>query len=199
MTLILDYGVGNLQSVQNALRALGEESGVSADPQALRQADRVVLPGVGAFKPARSRLMPFDSALHEFVESGRPLLGLCLGMQLLFTKSHEDGESEGLSLFVGEVLPLPTEAEGRPVRVPHIGWTPLEGVRGPLFEGLKDGDCVYFAHSYAVLDCEACAARATHGTTFCAAVSRENVHATQFHPEKSGAVGLQILENFLKC
>lgn len=199
MTLILDYGVGNLQSVRNALRALGEESVVSADPQALRQADRVVLPGVGAFKTARSRLIPFESALHEFVESGRPLLGLCLGMQLLFTRSYEDGVSDGLALFTGEVCPLPTEVEGRPVRVPHIGWTPLEAVRGPLFEGLKDGDCVYFAHSYAVLDCEACAARATHGTTFCAAVSRGNVHATQFHPEKSGAVGLRILENFLKC
>lgn len=199
MTLILDYGVGNLQSVQNALIALGEPSSVSANPESLHDADRAILPGVGAFGPARRQLKPFDAALQEFVAAGKPLLGLCLGMQLMFKKSFEDGETEGLGLFAGEVLPLPTEAEGRPVRVPHIGWTPLEGLRGPLFDGVREGDCVYFAHSYAVFDCDACAARATHGATFCAAVSRENVHATQFHPEKSGAVGLKILENFLKC
>lgn len=199
MTLILDYGVGNLQSVQNALKALGEPSSVSADPESLRHADRAILPGVGAFSPARRWLKPFDEALRQFVAAGRPLLGLCLGMQLMFSKSFEDGVTDGLGLFVGEVLPLPTEAEGRAVRVPHIGWTPLEGPRGPLFDGVKEGDCVYFAHSYAVFESDACVARATHGATFCAAVSRDNVHATQFHPEKSGMVGLRILENFLKC
>lgn len=120
-------------------------------------------------------------------------------MQLMFDKSFEDGETNGLGLFGGAVLPLPTEAEGRSVRVPHIGWTSLEGLRGPLFDGVREGDCVYFAHSYAVFDSDACAARARHGTTFCAAVSRANVHATQFHPEKSGTVGLRILENFLRC
>jgi len=120
-------------------------------------------------------------------------------MQLLFSRSSEDGESEGLGIFKGDVHPLPTEDVWGRVRIPHIGWTPLEGVRGPLFEGVKEGDCVYFAHSYAVLECDDCVAGATHGATFCAAVSRDNVHATQFHPEKSGAVGLRILENFLKC
>lgn len=199
MTVILDYGVGNLQSVQNALVFLGEEVRVVQDPDWLRQADRVVLPGVGAFQPARQRLKPFDLAIREFVGSGKPLLGLCLGMQLLFAKSYEHGESDGLGLFDGEVRPLPKGQEGAPVRVPHIGWTPLERPRGRLFEGIKEGDCVYFAHSYAVFDCDACVARATHGASFCAAVSHGNIHATQFHPEKSGDVGLRILENFLKC
>lgn len=196
MTLILDYGVGNLQSVQNALGALGEEAKITSEPDLLRGADRVVLPGVGAFRPAREALKPFDEALQEYVRYGRPLLGLCLGMQLMFTKSYEGGECEGLGFFAGEVEPLPQRSG---VRIPHIGWTPLDGLSSPLFADIQEGACVYFAHSYAILQSDACVARATHGVTFCAAVSRENVHATQFHPEKSGPVGLRILENFLRC
>ncbi|GIV02419.1 MAG: imidazole glycerol phosphate synthase subunit HisH [Fimbriimonadales bacterium] len=206
MTVVLDYGVGNLTSVLNALRALGETPELVADPEAVRRAERLILPGVGAFAPARSRLTPFEEAIRERVAAGKPTLGICLGMQLLFERSYEHGVHEGLGLLSGEVVSL-REALGAEserdkrceIRYPHIGWTPLRDPCGRLMSGVEEGAQVYFVHSYGVLDAEACVAWAEHGVRFCAAVERENLFGAQFHPEKSGAVGLTILENFLRC
>lgn len=199
MIAIIDYGVGNLFSLQSSLRAIGEEVVVTADQEVIRQADHVILPGVGAFGDAVQKLR--DCGLFDFVKAqaatGKPFLGICLGMQLLFDRSLEYGEHEGLGLIPGEVRPIEGVIPAN-LDIPHMGWNALHFENDcPLFRELTEGDCVYFVHSYAAFDCEAnLAATAEYGVPLTAAVQKGNVYGTQFHPEKSGAVGLKILKAF---
>lgn len=199
MIAIIDYGVGNLFSLQSSLRAIGEEVVVTADQDVIRQADHVILPGVGAFGDAVQKLR--DCGLFDFVKAqaatGKPFLGICLGMQLLFDRSLEYGEHEGLGLIPGEVRPIEGVIPAH-LDIPHMGWNALHFVHDcPLFRDLEEGDCVYFVHSYAAFDCDAnLTATAEYGVPLTAAVQKDNVYGTQFHPEKSGAVGLKILKAF---
>ena len=186
---IVDYGVGNLYSLQCSLKAVGAETVISGDPEFLLKADKILLPGVGAFGDAAKKLR--DSGLHQVVleqaKKGTPLLGICLGMQLLFEKSYEYGEHEGLGLIPGKVTPI----EGRVpegYKIPHIGWNGLvfPEKRSPLFADLKQGDHVYFVHSYAAVDCEDyVSARTEYGCMLTAAAEKDNIFGCQFHPEKA--------------
>jgi len=197
---IIDYGVGNLFSLRSSFAAIGQEAFVSGDPAALRQADRLILPGVGAFGDAVAKLRDsgLDAFVREEVAAGKPLMGICLGMQMLFEKSMEYGEHDGLGLLKGQVVPmqgvLPTD-----LKIPHIGWNQLQFTQTncPLFRYIKNGDFVYFVHSYYATNCDdSLAATTAYGTTLTAAVAKDNVFGCQFHPEKSGAVGLNILRAF---
>ena len=199
MTAIVDYGVGNLFSLRSSLAAIGEEAEVTGDARRIAAAERVILPGVGAFADARRKLAEtgMDSAVLDAAESGKPLLGICLGMQLLFERSHEYGEHAGLGLLRGEVVGMAGRIPaGLPI--PHIGWNALDIVRpGGILKYVKGGDCVYFVHSYCAVGCdESLTATAEYGMAVTAAVSLGNVHGCQFHPEKSGRVGLSILRAF---
>ena len=199
MTAIVDYGVGNLFSLRSSLAAIGEEAEVTGDARRIAAADRVILPGVGAFDDARRKLAEtgMDSAVLDAAESGKPLLGICLGMQLLFERSHEYGEHAGLGLLRGEVVGMAGRIPaGLPI--PHIGWNALDILRpGGILKYVKGGDCVYFVHSYCAVGCdESLTATAEYGMAVTAAVSLGNVHGCQFHPEKSGRVGLSILRAF---
>ena len=199
MTAIVDYGVGNLFSLRSSLAAIGEEAEVTGDARRIAAADRVILPGVGAFADARRKLAEtgMDSAVLDAAESGKPLLGICLGMQLLFERSHEYGEHAGLGLLRGEVVGMAGRIPaGLPI--PHIGWNALDILRpGGILKYVKGGDCVYFVHSYCAVGCdESLTATAEYGMAVTAAVSLGNVHGCQFHPEKSGKVGLSILKAF---
>ena len=199
MTAIVDYGVGNLFSLRSSLAAIGEEAEVTGDARRIAAADRVILPGVGAFADARRKLAEtgMDSAVLDAAESGKPLLGICLGMQLLFERSHEYGEHAGLGLLRGEVVGMAgCIPAGLPI--PHIGWNALDILRpGGILKYVKGGDCVYFVHSYCAVGCdESLTATAEYGMAVTAAVSLGNVHGCQFHPEKSGRVGLSILRAF---
>ena len=195
---LLDYGVGNVASVRRAFARLGAEVDLTSDPARVAAADRIVLPGVGAFVPARERLHAtgLDAALSRAVERGARLLGLCLGFQLLFEASEEFGETKGLGLLEGRVAPFPPG-----VRTPHVGWNQLTSLspETPLFSGVEDGSFVYFVHSFRAEGVEPAhvAARCEYGGGFPAAVARRNVWGCQFHPEKSSAVGRTILTNFL--
>jgi len=199
MIAIVDYGVGNLFSLQSSFAAIGAEVTVTSDPMQLRSADKIVLPGVGAFEDAakKLRVSGLDTVLKELAAAGKPLLGICLGMQLLFDKSYEYGEHEGLGLIPGAVKPIadviPTD-----YKIPHIGWNALRLRKdSPLFSQIREGDCVYFVHSFYAADCEAYViATAEYGADLTAAVARDNVYGCQFHPEKSGTVGLAILRAF---
>lgn len=199
MIAVIDYGVGNLFSLQSSLHAVGAEALVTADEKLLRQADKILLPGVGAFEDAASKLRDTGLAalVKELAGEGKPLLGICLGMQLLFEKSYEYGEHEGLGLIRGVVRPI---AEKIPdgLKIPHIGWNALRMKKeSPLFSGIREGDCVYFVHSFYADNCEeSVIATAEYGAELTAAVQRGNVYGCQFHPEKSGAVGLSILHAF---
>lgn len=197
--VIVDYGMANLRSVQKAFERVGFAADVSADPARIADAERLVLPGVGAFQDAAARLR--DTGLADtiagHIHSGRPFLGICLGLQLLFTRSSEDGCHPGLDLYAGDVVRFPD----RPgLKVPHMGWNPLRLTRPdcPLFAGLPPDAAVYFVHSYYPVPADGglVAAVADYPDPFCAAVWKDNVYATQFHPEKSQAVGLAILKNF---
>ena len=199
MVAIVDYGVGNLFSLKSSLAAIGAEAVVTADPDVIRGADRILLPGVGAFGDAAKKLR--DCGLAEVVvaeaQRGKPLLGICLGMQLLFEKSYEYGEHKGLGLIPGEVRPI-AEVIPSDLKIPHIGWNALhlQG-KNPLFRYLREGDCVYFVHSFYGANCEeSVIATAEYGAELTAAVAKDNVYGCQFHPEKSGAVGLNILRAF---
>ena len=199
MTAIVDYGVGNLFSLRSSLAAIGEEAEVTGDARRIAAADRVILPGVGAFADARRKLAEtgMDDAVLTAANSGKPLLGICLGMQLLFERSHEYGEHAGLGLLRGEVVGMAGRIPaGLPI--PHIGWNALDIVRpGGILKYVKGGDCVYFVHSYCAVGCdESLTATAEYGMAVTAAVSLGNVHGCQFHPEKSGRVGLSILRAF---
>ena len=199
MIAIVDYGVGNLFSLNSSLELIGAESIVTSDPQVLRSADKILLPGVGAFEDAARKLRDSGLAdlLKELAAEGKPLLGICLGMQLLFEKSYEYGEHEGLGLIPGSVKPIrdviPTD-----YKIPHIGWNGLH-LRGdcPIFNTIREGDCVYFVHSFYATGCEPyVTATADYGAELTAAVAKGTVYGCQFHPEKSGKVGLSILKAF---
>ena len=200
MVAIIDYGVGNLFSLKSSFAAIGYDAIVTDDPEKLRSADRLILPGVGAFGDAAAKLREsgLDKVLLEEVEKGKPLMGICLGMQMLFEKSYEYGEYEGLGLIKGEIVSLkgriPEELD-----IPHMGWNALKLHNGKneLFKYINEGDCVYFVHSYFGVECdEALIASAEYGIDVTAAVAKNNVYGCQFHPEKSGDVGLKILKAF---
>ncbi len=197
MVGIIDYGVGNLFSLRSSFKAIGQEAFVSGDPEALRKADHLVLPGVGAFEDAARKLR--DTGMADFVRAqaaeGKPLLGICLGMQLLFEKSYEYGEHDGLGLLKGQVVSMAGRVP-EDLKIPHMGWNQLEVTSGKLLEG-GDGKYVYFVHSFFVSNCEdSLAARTEYGIPITAAVEQGNVYGCQFHPEKSGQVGLAILKRF---
>lgn len=200
MVAIVDYGVGNLFSLRSSFAAIGVEAVVTSDKDVLSAADYVILPGVGAFGDAADKLR--ESGLFDFIKElaakGKPLMGICLGMQLLFERGFEYGEHEGLGLIAGEVRPI-SEVIPEGLKIPHIGWNALhfEGEKHPLFKYLKEGDCVYFVHSfYGKNDDGSVIATSEYGAPLTAAVARGNVCGCQFHPEKSGAVGLSILKAF---
>ncbi len=199
MTAIVDYGLGNLFSLSSSLKSLGAECEISSDPEKILAADRVILPGVGAFADAMEKLRRdgLDETVKEVARCGTPILGICLGHQLLFERSFEYGECEGLGLLKGEVRPLAEDVTG--LKIPQMGWNALEFEKPdcPLFKHIKEGDFVYFVHSYAAKNCdESLAATCDYGAKVTAAVWKGNVFGTQFHPEKSGPVGLAILKAF---
>ncbi len=197
MISIIDYGAGNLQSVEKALRHIGCDCQVTADPGALLASQAAVLPGVGSFGDAMEQLRArgLEQPIHAFVDSGRPFLGICLGLQILFEESEESPGVPGLGLLQGKILRLPGD---KGLKIPHIGWNSLSLKEGePLFSGLPEEPFVYFVHSYYLRAQEdVVAATAEYGTLIHAAVRKGNLMACQFHPEKSGAVGLRILQNF---
>jgi len=203
---IVDYEMGNLRSVQKALETVGADARITQDADEVRRADRLVLPGVGAFGDAADALRRrhLDSAVRDFIATGRPFLGICLGLQLLFDVGFEDGEYPGLGVLAGRCVPLPGDLcgpDGRRLKVPHMGWNSLQIVhRSPILDGLDDGCQVYFVHSYVVEpeDPAIVSTRTDYGAAFTSSVCRGNVMATQFHPEKSQTVGLRMLENFVR-
>lgn len=199
MIALIDYGVGNLFSLQSSFAAIGQKAVVTADPAVIRAADHLILPGVGAFEDAAKKLR--DSGMAELVRreaaSGKPVMGICLGMQLLFDKSYEYGEHEGLGLIRGTVRPI-SEVIDPDLKIPHIGWNALIFKKpSGLFKYISEGDCVYFVHSYYAADCaESTTATAEYSAELTASVESGNVYGCQFHPEKSGDVGLNILRAF---
>ncbi|MBQ7314666.1 MAG: imidazole glycerol phosphate synthase subunit HisH [Clostridia bacterium] len=200
MTVIVDYGVGNLFSLQSSFSAIGEPVCVSADPSVIARATRLILPGVGAFEDAIGKLRAtgLDALIVARVRDGVPLLGICLGMQMLFERSYEYGVHEGLGLLRGEVRPI-AEVIDPSLKIPHIGWNSLcmQGEKHPVFRYINDGDCVYFVHSYAAFGVEdALIANTEYSAPLTAAVAKGCVCGCQFHPEKSGRVGLAILRGF---
>ena len=201
MIAIIDYGVGNLFSLCSSLKSIGAEAVVTPDPAVIRAADRIILPGVGAFADAAEKLRAtgLDRVLLEEAANGKKIMGICLGMQMLFEESHEYGIHKGLGLIPGRVVPMAGYVpEG--LKIPHIGWNPLilKGEsKHPLLKYVNEGDCVYFVHSYFAADCtESVIATAEYGRELTAAVAKGNVMGCQFHPEKSGKVGLSILKAF---
>ncbi len=199
MLAIIDYGVGNLFSLYSSLKAIGVEAVVTSDPEVIKNADRLILPGVGAFGDASKKLYEsgLDTVIKETVKKGTPLMGICLGMQLLFEKSYEYGEHIGLGLIKGSVIGM----EGtipNDLKIPHIGWNALKFTKtSPIFKYINEGDCVYFVHSFYGVDCEdSLIATTDYGKEITAAVGKGNIYGCQFHPEKSGSVGLKILKAF---
>ncbi len=199
MIAILDYGVGNLFSLRSSLEYIGQQVIITADKEEIRRADKLILPGVGAFADAAKKLRDsgLDEVLREEVARGKELMGICHGMQLLFEKSYEFGEHDGLGLLKGTVVPMQGVIPAE-LKIPHIGWNELHFEQAhPLFRFLKEGDCVYFVHSYFATDCaDSVIATAEYGKELTAAVAKGNVMGCQFHPEKSGEVGLNILRAF---
>ena len=199
MIAIVDYGVGNLFSLKSSFAAIGVEAVVTNDPMVLCGADKIILPGVGAFEDAARKLREsgLDVVIKQLAADGKPLMGICLGMQMLFEKSYEYGEHEGLGLIPGVVKPI-ADVIPADLKIPHIGWNALKFKgNNPLFSKIREGDCVYFVHSFYAADCEeSVIATAEYGAELTAAVAKGNVYGCQFHPEKSGAVGLNILRAF---
>lgn len=200
MIAIVDYGVGNLFSLRSSLLAVGAEAVVTADPCVLRAAEKIILPGVGAFGDAAEKLRRtgLGELVKEEAAKGKPVLGICLGMQLLLEKSYEYGEHEGLGLIPGEIRPI-ADVIPADYKIPHIGWNALHfgESKHPLFRYVEEGEHVYFVHSYYGAQCEeSVIATAEYGAALTAAVGRGNVMGCQFHPEKSGSVGLAILRAF---
>lgn len=194
---MIDYGVGNLFSLCSSCKAIGQEAFVSGDASELAKADRLILPGVGAFEDAARKLR--DTGMADFVRAqaaqGKPLLGICLGMQLLFERSYEYGCHEGLSLLKGQVVPMEGKLPAE-LKIPHMGWNALEVKGGGLLDG-TNGQYVYFVHSFFAENCEDSLAAVTeYGIPITAAVEKGNIYGCQFHPEKSGNVGLNILRKF---
>ena len=200
MIAMIDYDAGNIKSVEKALQKLGADVVITKDPQAILSADKVILPGVGAFGDAMNNLKKYglDQVIHQVVEKGTPFLGICLGLQLLFERSDESPEAVGLGILKCEVLRIP-DAEG--LKIPHMGWNSLHLQNdGRLFKGLKENDYVYFVHSYSLKAEEEEIVKATtnYSVNIHASVEKDNVFACQFHPEKSSDVGLKILKNFVE-
>ena len=202
MIAIIDYGVGNLFSLRSSLAAVGAQAVVTGDSAVIRAADKLILPGVGAFADAAALLRStgLEKVVCQEAQSGKPLLGICLGMQLLFEESLEYGRHPGLGLIPGTVAPI-RDVIPAGYKVPHIGWNALHFPKDrpvhPLFSQIREGDCVYFVHSYYGANCAGSViATAEYGPELTAAVARDNVMGVQFHPEKSGAVGLNILRAF---
>lgn len=199
MIRIIDYGVGNLFSLKSSLRAIGIDADYTGNPAEIRKVDKLILPGVGAFRDAREALRStgLDRVVQEEAGKGKPLMGICLGMQMLFDRSYEFGEYEGLGLIPGEIVPM----EGRipkDLPIPHIGWNELMLKQpSPLMKNTANGDYVYFVHSYyAETPAEYVIATTDYGVEMTAAVQKDNVYGCQFHPEKSSEVGLSILKAF---
>ncbi len=199
MTAIIDYGVGNLFSLLSSFEKIGENAIITSNETDLINADRIVLPGVGAFSDAAQKLSAsgvMDTLLRE-IKKGKPVLGICLGMQLLFNKSFEYGEHDGLGLIDGEVRPISDYVKD--LKIPHMGWNALKfcAPKHPLFKYINEGDFVYFVHSYFATNCnQSLIAFSEYGAQITAAVANKNVMGCQFHPEKSGDVGLNILKSF---
>ena len=199
MIAVIDYGVGNLFSLTSSLKAVGADTAVTSDPEVIRRADKILLPGVGAFEDAKRKLSEsgLDKVIVEEVKGGKPILGICLGMQMLFEYSLEYGRHEGLSLLSGRVVGM----EGRlpeELKIPHIGWNSLSVKKShPIFKYTSDGDFVYFVHSFYAEGCEdSLLATTDYGREITAAVAKDNITGMQFHPEKSGDAGLNILRAF---
>lgn len=202
MIVIIDYGVGNLFSLKSSIESIGREVIITGDKEAIKEADKIILPGVGAFCDAAKKLTQngLDILIKEEVEKGKPIMGICLGMQLLFERSYEYGQHTGLGLIKGSIKPI-KDVIPEELKVPHIGWNalhfPYKKKPNPIFKYTKENDCVYFVHSYYAADCkDAIIATAEYGTELTAAVAYNNVYGCQFHPEKSGDVGLNILKAF---
>ncbi|MBE5774448.1 MAG: imidazole glycerol phosphate synthase subunit HisH [Clostridiales bacterium] len=199
MIAIVDYGVGNLFSLKSSFAAIGAEAIVTGDAGVIASADRVLLPGVGAFADAAEKLREtkLDLLMKDLAAKGKPLMGICLGMQMLFDKSFEFGEHPGLGLIPGEVRPI-SDVIAQNLKIPHIGWNALNITRPhPILKYVNPGDCVYFVHSYYAANCEnSVIATAEYSADLTAAVANGNVCGCQFHPEKSGDVGLRILKAF---
>ena len=198
MITIIDYGMANLRSVQKAFEKIGHAAVITSDPNQIAEATKLVLPGVGAFRDAIARLRSsgLDRPIIEHIHVGKPFLGICLGLQLLFTKSYEEGDYEGLNVFPGEVVRFDSS---NGLKVPHMGWNELRIVRpAPALRDLPQPPAVYFVHSYFVAprDPGLTATETDYPTPFTSAIWHENVFATQFHPEKSQRVGLRMLQNF---
>ena len=202
MIAVIDYGVGNLFSLCCSLNSIGADAVVTSDVDVIRKADKLILPGVGAFADAARLLREsgLDVVIKEQVAGGKQIMGICLGMQLLFEKSYEYGEHEGLGLLRGSVIPMQGLIPEK-LKVPHIGWNALHFTRDcQLMRYINEGDCVYFVHSYFATDCDdSVIATAEYGKELTAAVELGNVMGCQFHPEKSGTVGLNILRAFCEC
>ena len=195
MIAVVDYDTGNLRSVAEALRRAGAEFRLTSDQRLLREAERVILPGVGEASSAMQRLR--ERGLDRVIPSlAQPVLGICIGMQLL-CRSSEEGDAACLGIFPTDVVRLPDRTADGPLKVPHMGWDTVDTLRGPLFEGIDAQTYVYYVHSYAPRLCDAAIAATDYGMRFSAALARDNFFGTQFHPEKSGAAGSRILRNFL--
>ena len=202
MITIIDYGVGNLFSLKSSFAALGAEVQVTSDPEAILNASKIILPGVGAFEDASNKLHKtgLDEVLKKCAEKGTPIMGICLGMQMLFDKSYENGCFNGLGLIKGEVRAI-KEVIPEDLKIPQIGWNALDIKKeSPIFKYIKNGDYVYFVHSYYATNCdESVIATTNYGAPLTAAVQYKNVYGCQFHPEKSGDVGLRILKAFIEA
>ena len=201
MIAIIDYGVGNLFSLKSSLAEIGAEAIVTSDEKVIADADRIILPGVGAFEDAARKLR--ETGMAEVVRreaaQGKPMMGICLGMQLMFDKGFEYGEHEGLGLIHGNVRPI-SDVVPQGYKIPHIGWNFLKfRMESPLFKYINEGDYVYFVHSYYAADCDDSVIAVTeYGADLTAAAANGNVYGCQFHPEKSGAVGIKILKAFVE-
>ena len=199
MIAIVDYGVGNLFSLCSSLDMIGADNVVTSDPAVLRSADKIILPGVGAFEDAKRKLVDsgLDKIVIEEAQRGKAILGICLGMQMLFEKSYEYGEHEGLGLLSGSVVAMQDRLPEE-LMIPHIGWNSLSIKKShPIFKYVNEGDYVYFVHSYYAEGCEdSLLATTEYGREITAAVAKGNITGAQFHPEKSGEVGLAILRAF---
>lgn len=198
MIAIVDYGLANLRSVQKALEKVGHQATITGDPATIAAAERVILPGVGASADALSavRAQGLEEPLKAVIDSGRPFLGICLGLQMLFEWSYEDGEHRGLGVLPGKVVRFEVPSD---LKVPHMGWNQVRFAhRPPIFDGIEEGAHFYFVHSYHVVTDERSivATETDYGSPFCSSVWRDNLFATQFHPEKSQAAGLRLLKNF---
>lgn len=199
MIAIINYGVGNLFSLSSSLKAIGYDTVVTGDAETIKKADKLILPGVGAFEDAIKKLRDsgLDKIIYEEVSLGKPLIGICLGMQMLFERSFEYGVHQGLGLIKGEVIPMENTIP-KDLKIPHIGWNYLKIKKSnPLLKYISDGDFVYFVHSFYADGCDdAVIATTEYGKEMTAAVAKDNIYGCQFHPEKSGDIGLKILKAF---